>query len=335
MIVKPAPVATSNFTATQSTADAAKAAALAMLENTVIDDSAAPVEQGEVKAKAAVEVEPEEGEPVAEVKAEAPKEPAEKPEEKKALPDPLKNSFERLAREKSELRKSEESLKAREAKVARLEMLERLAANGDTIGALSVLGLKHSDHIQQVLDKGEALDEPAPVTKGGDAYEKRIAALEARLADESNKRNHEQMQGKISDFVKGAADKFPNIAADHSLSGDVVKYMLDFTMQTGKPPGETLEESIQMAAEAVEAREEAAMARLLKRRGLTAVKASDSLPVAEPKSAVDPAASELARKSRTLTNSHASAPRAVGSTPAVTVEELRAQALKQLNSLSE
>lgn len=342
---RPAPP--SNPAATQSTADTARAAVLKMLETSKIDDSTAPVEAGDLKQKTPqndeeadvveespvqekVEDAPEEkeGEPAEEEK---PVEKVEKKEEKK-LSDPLKNSFERLAVEKSELRKRETELKERESRVAKYETLDRMAANGDALGALSVLGIKQSTLIKQSINKNEAVEEDdAPEPALSSAAEQRIAKLEQTIAQERNQRSHAEMKGRVVEFVKGSVEKFPNLDSDPSLAGEVVKYMLDFTMQAGRPPGETIEESIQMAAEAVEEREEKTLQKLLKRRGLTIPVKSVDTGNAGSKSAVAPAASELAKKSRTLTNSHASSARAVGSTTAETVEELRAKALAQLN----
>ncbi len=335
----------SNVEAVQSTAEAAREAALAMLQNVKIDDSNAPIEAGEVKAKP--QEEPAEDEVATDEKLadqpdndekpaeneEKDEKPADKQEDKK-LSDPLKNSFERLAREKSDLRKAEEGLKAREAKVSKYEMVERAVANDDALGVLAALGVKYSTLVNQELAGGKATEqEDEPKDTFSAKAEARIAALEQRLAQEQNQRSHSEMQGRIAAAAKADTEKFPNVAADPSLSKDVVDQLLAFTMKAGHPPGETIEESIQMAMEAVEEREEAALQKLMKRRGLTGVKASDNTSPAGTKSAVEPAASELARKSKTLTNSHASTPRAVGSTPAETVEELRAKALKQLEAL--
>ncbi len=333
MTVETKPAPRPVFVPSENTANEARSAALAMLEGAIIDDSAAPVEEGEKKAptqaaegdqpEEVVETKPEEKPAAEEKKAE--------PEDKK-LSDPLKNSFERLAREKAEMRKAEESLKAREAKTAKYEMLERAVENDDVLGAVSLLGLKYSTLVQQVISKGKGEEEPEEAPPAESVYEKRIAALEERLAKEQSQRSHQEMQGRINAAAKSASDRFPSIAADSALAADVVQEMLSFTMRTGRPPGDTIEESIQMAMESIESREEASLQKLLKRRGLTVQKPVSNTDSAGTKSAVVPAASELASKSRTLTNSHASAPRTVGTTTAETPEELRAKALALLEA---
>ncbi len=163
------------------------------------------------------------------------------------------------------------------------------------------------------------------------AYEKRIAALEATISKDRQTRANNELKATIKETVKANSAKYPNIAADEALSQDVVQYLLQFTMQTGKPPGDTLDESIQMAAEAVEAREEAAAQKYLKRKGLTAPKASSTV-TEVPKSAVEQPASELGSSRKTLTNSHASSSQAAGLTRPETVEDLHAKALKMLEA---
>ncbi len=321
-----------------STAAEAQAAALKMLEGAVIDDSTAPAEAGDKPVKAApVETDPdaenpgEEKNPGEETKEEA--KPEAKEEKKEGLPDPLKNSFERLAREKAEMRKETESLKAREAKVSKYEMIERAVANDDAMGVLQLHGLKYSTLVKQEIAKGRPGAAPAAEPEAEEnPYETRIAALERTIREQNIKQADSELKGHVSSAVKAAASKYPNVSADPELTGDVVEQLLNFVKQTGKPPGDTLEESIHMALEAVELREEKAAQKYLKRKGLTDVKPADSISPAGTKSAVDPVASELTKKSRTLTNSHASAPRTVGSTTAETPEELRAKALALLEA---
>ncbi len=325
------------FTPSADTAATAQAAALKMLEGAVIDDSSVPIEAGDKPVKAAEPVEEEspaeDKAPVVEPEDKKDEKPAVEEKKDEKLSDPLKNSFEKLAREKADMRKETEALKIREAKVAKFEMLERAVANDDALGALQMLGLKYSTLVKQEINKGrsapaqeeEASDEPNP-------YEQRIAALEGTIREQKMREADTNLRGRVSDIVKGAASKYPNVSADPELARDVVEQLLAFTKQAGRPPGDTIEESIAMALEAVEQREEQAAQKYLKRKGLTDVKPADNMATVGPKSAVDPAASELAKKSKTLTNSHASAPRAVGSTTAETPEELRAKALALLEA---
>ncbi len=351
----------SNPAAAQSAAETAKAAALKMLETSVIDDSKAPIEAGDRGSKKVqvTEPDPDEGEPeeekapaiteekeiTEETEGEPEEEKApdeEKPaaeEKKEGLPDPLKNSFERLAREKAEMRKQTESLKAREAKVAKFEMVEKAVANNDAIGALAILGIKYSTLAKQKIN-GAAEEEEEPDDIGAKSFDGAALMEEVRaLREESRERKiasqNADLQASVKNVVKASAERFPNIAADPDLARDVVDYMINFVKQTGSPPGETLDESIQLAAEAVEAREEKQAQKYLKRKGLTNVKPLDNAPSAGTKSAGVPTTSEQVKKSKTLTNSHASTPRAVGSTTAETPEDYRAKALAILEAQGE
>jgi len=339
------PAPPSNPAAMQNTAEEAKAAALKMLETSVIDDSTAPVEEGDkepVKKAPPVEEDPDaqvDEEPQEEKKPDdEPKEEEKPKEEKKGLPDPLKNSFEKLAREKKELRAREEKLKAAEGRMSKLETVERLAAANDGLGVLAALGVKYSGFVKQQLEKGAAPDDEDDATPPpADSLEEIRAELQ-QLREESRQRKLKEgdqvLRGAVNDFVKTAAEKFPNIAGDPDLAKDVVEEMIRFTKETGAPPGDTLEESIQMAAEAVEEREEKALQKRLKRRGLTAARAAGDAGPAGTKSAVEPTASEVVKKSKTLSTSHATAPRGVGST-SVDPEDLRRQAVEMLKNLDE
>jgi len=339
------PAPPTNTAAIESAAETAKAAALKMLETSVIDDSTAPIEEGDKeppKKDAPVEEDPDaqvDDEPKEEKKPDdEPKEEEKPKEEKKGLPDPLKNSFEKLAREKKELRAREEKLKAAEGRMSKLETVERLAAANDGLGVLAALGVKYRGCVKQHLEKGAAPDDEDDATPPpADGLEEIRAELQ-QLREESRQRKLKEgdqvLRGAVNDFVKTAAEKFPNIAGDPDLAKDVVEEMIRFTKETGAPPGDTLEESIQMAAEAVEEREEKALQKRLKRRGLTAARAAGDAGPAGTKSAVEPTASEVVKKSKTLSTSHATAPRGVGST-SVDPEDLRRQAVEMLKNLDE
>jgi hypothetical protein len=194
-----------------------------------------------------------------------------------------------------------------------------------------MLGLKQSTLVQQVIERGEEPEEESkPEPKN--VYEERIAKLEATISQDRMTRMDNDLLGRVRDVLKGKESKFSNVAADPSLHREVINQLISFTKEAGHPPGDTIEESIQMAIEAVEAREEATAQKYLKRKGLTQPKTEGDTGIVGSKSAVAPAASELAKTSRTLTNSHASSPRTVGSTPAETPDELRAKALKMLEA---
>lgn len=337
------PTPPSNPAAIQDTAAAAKAAALKLMENAVIDDSTAPVEVGDKEPAKKVVEDPDaqvDDEPVPETKPDdEPKEdpPEEKKPEKKGLPDPLKNSFEKLAREKADMRKREEALKAAEGRLSKYETVERLAAAGDGLGVLAALGVKYSGFVKQQLEKGgPAEDDEAETPPSTDLDEIRneLKQLREESRQRKLKEGDQVLRGAVNDFVKTATEKFPNIASDPDLAKDVVEEMIRFTKETGAPPGDTLEESIQMAAEAVEEREEKALQKRMKRRGLTVAGASGDASSAAPKSAVETAPSEVAKKSKTLTTSHASAPRAPVST-SVDPEDLRRQAVEMLKNLDD
>ncbi len=324
------PTAVVNTGAIQDTAAAAQAAALKMLEGAVIDDSAAPVEEGDKAAKAAPvaeEAAPEEGE---EVEVEAPKEeekPAPKEGKKEALPDPLRKSFEALALEKKAMRDERDKYKSEMAELSRFRAIDVAAKNRDALGVLAAHGLSFKDVNLQVAGGADPTDLPEDKQEAKSPLEERLAALETTLQKERFQRHMDNLQGQMAKAVD--AKKYPTIAAEPELVADAHKLLIDHTRQTGSPPGSNLNESMHMALEAIEAREQAANEKYRKRLGLTTSKNLTDTEVAASKSAVEPASG--LGTSRTISNSHASAPKAAGSTKAETVEELRAKALRQLN----
>ncbi len=321
------------------TAGAARAAALAMLSTSTIDDSAAPVEKGEEAEVPAVK-DPDEGEKPAEVEkegekpAEVEKKPEEKVEAKKeGLDDPLKKSFERLALEKKEQRDREANLKTREAAVAKYELLDKAAAAQDAMGALTMLGIPYSALVNQLTGGRAPADEPEKEAPAGNESEalKRVAALETQLSKERFDRNMSALHTEFGTIAKANAKKYPLVAEDPELIRQAHANLVEFVRRTGSPPGETREESIAIALEAVQVTAEKEAEKWRKKLGLTAAPAASNTEAAAPKSAVEPA-SELGMPSRTITNSHASAPQKVAGSTAKTPDELRAAALKILEA---
>ncbi len=334
-IVTKAPVP-QHVATTGNTAATAQAAALKMLEGATIDDSKAEVEVGDKPApatpvvegevEAAVEKAPEEEKPLEEEK---PKLEA----KKEGLPDPLKKSFEALAKEKSDLRAERDSLKAERGELAKYRMLDNAVKNRDAMGVLAAAGLTYKDVVAQVTG-GKAVIPDAEEPEAGSSE---VQTLRTELEELKNERKAEKFNRNMETLhtkMREAVDpkKYPNLAADPGLVREAHNLLIEHTKKTGSPPGETLTESIQIALEAVEAKEEANVQKIMKRRGLTSAKPAGDTEEAGTKSAVDQPASELGKPSRTLTNSHATTPAKGAGSTAKTPEELRALALKQLEA---
>ncbi len=279
--------------------------------------------------------EPDGVEKTAEVPKEVAKELAAPESKKEEKPELLKKSFEKLAQESAALRKEKDELKAERAIVDKYKMVDKMVESKDAMGLLATFGIKYSTWVKQVMEKGEGAPDAEETPKGTkvDPMATRIEALEKIINEERYNRSVDQLLGKIEEVAKAQADKFPLVNSDKATVKQVHSYLLDFVQRTGKPPGDTIEESVQMALEAVEADQGKEAEKWRKRLGLTDKKVASSVEEVT-KSASDPAASELANKSKTLTNSHASAPRTVGSNnQSETPEELRRKATELLNKL--
>lgn len=339
MIVKAAtPAPPTNHQAIQNSAESARAEALALFSTAKIDNAAvpAPIEQGDVEPKEVPVVEakdpdegaPEDGEPKEEAKVE--EKPAPKKEE--GLADPLKKSFEKLAQEKADLRKEKDALKVDAAKMQRFSQLEEMASRGDALGILAAHGLGYSHAVKQLTggkDPGEtvAAEEEAP-SSAVEALRAEVAELKADRKRERFERGEEKLIGEMGEIARGLAAKLPNVSADPELISRARDYLYEYIKKAGSPPGETRSESIQMALEAVEESEAKTAEKYRKRLDLTPAAKSADTAGEGTKSAVDQPASELGSSRKTLTNSHASTPKAAGQTRPKTVAELHAEALK-------
>jgi hypothetical protein len=222
--------------------------------------------------------------PAPEVKAEVkPEEPAEK------APDFLKTSFDKLAIEKSEIRKQREELKAVSEQAKKFESLQRAVESGDPMALLSAAGMKWSQVVDAVLGgKGPQEDPKAPVKQERPQANDELLAIKNELAAMKAERARETVINKVSQAAKADTERFKFV--NHlNATGMAQGYLENYWQKTGELPipGD-LEGSIKIALEAVETnlRKQAEQFKPLLTSGTDIATVSPKVAESTPKSAV-------------------------------------------------
>jgi hypothetical protein len=254
--------------------------------------------------------------------------PAAAPAKPAAQADESMPALLRMAKDKDALRKSEELRELETAKpvlgilknydARKLEAIVRAAQAGDPVGILTAAGMTHAQYTARLLGT------PDPKPEAAAEPESEVAQLRAKLeAFEAGAKNKEftdlRQQGlsKMSEILKGD----PNFSAVNEVGSaeGVEAVILAHIKEHGKPPGETFEESVRLAAEVVEynLRKEAERWRKV----LTPASASAPVPAQKaPESPPSPGNSVT----RTLTNANTTAPAAVRTAPKTRAEIIAA-----------
>lgn len=246
------------------------------------------------------------------------------PEEKKeALPDGLKKSFEKLAKDTAELRKAQESLKVYQKAFegtdpATVSAVVKARMSKDPLSALTALGFTHQDYVDAINSQSsraapkaqpkaaaapESEDEEVPPWK--EALDRVTSELEALKTEKRNAQLEAGRTNTLSHMDK-LAQKNPKlelVAGDPKAMKRALELAEEHVKVTGQAPA-SAQERDELLMTALEATEEAMAAeaaeweaRLTKRKGRAPV-APSGAPVTPP------AASVQAR----LTTTNASSP---------------------------
>lgn len=234
-----------------------------------------------------------------------------KPEEKKSddgLPTLLRLAKERDSQRKAlELKEFESAKPYVEALKAipphQAQAIARAIQSGDPVSLIAAAGMTHSQYNARLLgmaDKAEGGEETKPVDKVAE-LEAKLAAFEHAKEQERLQSSRQQMLGQMRDILKDN----PKFKAINSL-GDyegVEQALIRYHSQYGQLPGNTLEESVTLAAELheYELSQYAEKFRPLLTPGTqNAVVAETRAPDARPAPSIE--------GPRTLTNSNTTAP---------------------------
>lgn len=230
----------------------------------------------------------------------------------------------RIAREKDALRKEKESVSPHLQMLKRFtpQQLQRLAAAAeaeDPVAAMAALNFTHSQYTNKLLGSKQVAPE-TPVSETSDdpkytSLQQEVAALRAERENERIQTSRSQFFSKTEALLKDDP-KFKHLVGLGEWES-VERVVLEHIQETGQPPGETLEETIRLAAEVVEHR--------LKKQAekWSKVLTPGSAPAPVPSKA--PESPRPAPESpRTLTNANTTAPAAARTVPKTEAEILQA-----------
>lgn len=258
--------------------------------------------------------------------------PEDKPEEKPAAKEPEKKDppkdWEKIAREKAEARRKAEAEKLSQADQIKANALLEAARSGDAMSLLTAAGIPWSAAAQQVINGGKAADKKAdPEKQDG----KELSPIEKELAEvkaELQAQKYERSKAKVMDQIKTIAGSKAPLVRALEAEDEVFAFLDQYVRETGEKPAETLEESIEIACEAVEMRHRKKGEKY--RDALTKLGSGNNK---DPKQATPSTASNKVAK--TLTNDTGSGPRSVSPVKtkvARSEEDYRLEALKVLES---
>lgn len=236
-------------------------------------------------------------------------------------------AFAKLMQEKAALRQQGDQLRpwmeaAKAMDPNSLAALARAKAAGDPMAALAAMGFNYTDLAKRVAGMKEAPkeDDEEPGESGEPEYVRKLKEEVAGLKQEVTARKTAEMKvemlGKMKTLI--TADKFKFVTG-HGDFDAVLRYLEDFHSKTGSLPGESFEESVELAATAVEKHLEAQAEKW--RKVLT--------PSPAPTTVLSEATSDSvsvgqAHTGRTLTNAATTSPKSVAPEPKSREEKLKA-----------
>lgn len=178
----------------------------------------------------------------------------------KGASDSITKSFEKLAAEKAQVRQMQQEaapylqLKNMGVDPGTMSVVARAISARDPVGVLTAFGFSHDDYVGAVVGKGSQparQGEPAKPQPAQAESELRqeLQALKAQLQQLNIARGREELSGKVKAQLDGFqyAKGFGDEATQQAIS-----LLEQFAAQSGKLPGDTVEESIKIALEAVE-----------------------------------------------------------------------------------
>ena len=255
--------------------------------------------------------------PAVEKKEAAPVEPPKPPEPaKEEIPTLL-----RIAKEKDAVRKAKEEIAPHASMLKRFtpQQLQRLAdaaASENPVAALAAMGFTHAQYNAAVA----GLKKPEEQAGTG-APAPEMMSLKQELEQLKQEREHEKLQASRQQFLSHTEKllkddpKFTHLSTLGEWQS-VERVILQHIEETGSPPGETLDESVRLAAEVVEHRLKKEAERWKK------VLTGFQTPASTPSSKAPESPQTGSETPRTLTNANTSAPAAVRAAPKTRAEIL-------------
>ncbi len=258
------------------------------------------------------------------VSPEADKKEVSPPADKKPEPTRVEKGLEDLAREKAAFRQEREAAKA---EISEARAMRDAAQKGDAMALLAAARIPWSQAARQVLEGHGKPEAKAPAQEEVDPRDARLAALEKEIATTKERAARADLMGQLKERTTGG--KYPHLAAMEA-EPEALSYIEQYFKETGELPGKTLDETLEIALEAVET----AKAKEAKRwEGvLTKLRPGAVVPVSKSVVPAVGAVSQLAAK--TLTNNVGSGPQSSSAAPKKprTDEEYRLAAIEALTA---
>lgn len=215
----------------------------------------------------------------------------------------------RIAKERDAFRKEMEANKPhlealRAIPPHTVSAIAKAIASGDPVSLLAAAGMTHAQYNARLLGAKEVEVEekeaaPSSGNKDIDLLKQELAALKQERDNEKLQVSRSQMLNQMKDILKDSP-KFETINGLEDFEG-VERVLIAYHNTHGSLPGETLKESVELAAELYEAQLKKEAERWSK--VLTKGQSPASVPSKAPES---PSSGTVA--SRTLTNANTSAP---------------------------
>lgn len=193
-------------------------------------------------------------------------EPAKPPEPAKVegnppaeVPVAPEKSWEKLMQEKAELRRQQEALKANpQLAIPNAQALAKAVQSGDALGAIAALGFTYADVTKQLLSTPDVAtpkthtpaEPPASTVNLPPELQQRLQRLD-QLEAWAMQQQRQSILNNVKEVLP--ADKFKIITGRGEYE-TVLGYLERFHAETGTLPGATFNESVQVAAEALEAK---------------------------------------------------------------------------------
>lgn len=255
-----------------------------------VPEAPAPVEEQPVELEAPPPADDvPEAPPV--VKTEAP--PVPKPV------DRVTKGFEDLARDRAALRAEQAKFKADQISPEDRALLAA-AKSGSAMSLLAAARIPWSQAAQEVLDgtkptkKYEAPPEP-------DERDKRLAALEQEISSRKAAETRHNVMSQLQAKTKAGATKF-KLTAQLGEEEKAIRFIEQHFNRYGELPGETLEESMEIALEAVE------MQLVKEKKRWDSLTAPKGMVTNPPKAEVPAVGAVSQQAPKTLTNQTGSGP---------------------------
>lgn len=171
--------------------------------------------------------------------------------------------WDKLIEEKAALRRQQEALKSNpqlalhgSIDAGSAQALLKAKQAGDPMGVLTALGFTYNDVVKRILETEAATTKKQEQPEPQKTETRRESVLPPELESEINQmRNYiaQQQRRELLTRVKETlpADKFKLIAGHEDYEG-VIQLVNEFHAETGTLPGNTFEESVIAAAEALE-----------------------------------------------------------------------------------